>query len=305
MGVSFGGWDEKTMWMVTVVENKWEKVTRNRDCTGLCLDKRQLNEQCSVRLGVRDVVRGSILFRSADLAMGRDGWKWIIIVRYIIMNTIVIDHIDQVKIDLLNLPMKNPHALNFIPYGLFNLSAIIKVEEGKRTPSDPNVQVFTMFESMNPIIPCAFHWFSTSTVNFVRLVGLLKILTINSWKTTDIVANKQTIKSECDNYVKSVIPDLRIWRNKVSAHFSPTDPYNSDNFGTLEQSIMNNVCFQENRFRVNVGLLTINGETSELPCWSVTETYEQLASRYWPESRLEIDIQKSVRPHWHNFIPSV
>lgn len=36
---------------------------------GLCLDRRQLNER-PVRLGVRGVVRGLIMVRSADLVMG-------------------------------------------------------------------------------------------------------------------------------------------------------------------------------------------------------------------------------------------
>jgi len=56
-----------------------EKMARKRHCAGLCLDRRQPNEQRAMRWGVRGAVRGLILFRSADLAMGRDGWKWIII----------------------------------------------------------------------------------------------------------------------------------------------------------------------------------------------------------------------------------
>jgi hypothetical protein len=219
------------------------------------------------------------------------------------MNKITIECIDNITVDLKNLPIKNPHALNFMPHGLFRLALIIKIEEGKKTPPNPNVKVFEIFAKMDPIIPCTFHWFSTSMVNFVRLVGLIKTLNTNSWTTLDIVNNKNKIKTECNSYVESVIPELKKWRNKVSAHFAPTDPYDNDNFGTLEQSVMNNVCFQQNRFCVNAATLTSHGETSVLPRWSVTETYENLISRYWPKSRLDFDIKKCIGPDWHDFIP--
>ena len=178
------------------------------------------------------------------------------------MNKITIDCIDNITVDLKNLPIKNPHALNFMPHGLFRLALIIKIEEGKKTPPNPNVKVFEIFAKMDPIIPCTFHWFSTSMVNFVRLVGLIKTLNTNSWTTLDIVNNKNKIKTECNSYVESVIPELKKWRNKVS-----------------------------------------HGETSVLPRWSVTETYENLISRYWPKSRLDFDIKKCIGPDWHDFIP--
>ena len=61
------------------MDDEREKMARKRHHAGLCLDRRQSNEQCPVRLEGRGAVRGLILFRSAYLAMGWDGWKWIII----------------------------------------------------------------------------------------------------------------------------------------------------------------------------------------------------------------------------------
>ncbi|HBC89437.1 MAG TPA: hypothetical protein DCZ94_21070 [Lentisphaeria bacterium] len=219
------------------------------------------------------------------------------------MNKIKIDYIDGIEVDLKKLPINNLHALNYIPHGLFRLAVIIKFQEGKMMPTNPQVKITAFFMQMDPIIPCIFHWFGTSMVNYTRLVGLIKVLSMNSWTTADIVKNKEHIKKECNTYVKSIIPDLREWRNKISAHFAPTDPYDSDNMGTLEQSVMDNIVFLNNRYRTNSLKLTSGGETSTLPDWSVTETYEKLTKRYWPNSQLDFDERKCIAPNWHDFIP--
>lgn len=44
MGESFGGRDEKSARMVTIMENRRGKVAVKRNSEGLCLDNRQLNE---------------------------------------------------------------------------------------------------------------------------------------------------------------------------------------------------------------------------------------------------------------------
>ncbi|MBF0216124.1 MAG: hypothetical protein HQL30_03905 [Candidatus Omnitrophica bacterium] len=219
------------------------------------------------------------------------------------MNEIIIDYIDNIKIDLLKLPMKNLHAINYLPNGLFRLAVMTKVDEGENISQDPSVKQFVMMPCVDPLISCAFHWFSTSLVNYVRLVGLIKVLSSNSWTTTDISNNKKHIKAQCDNYVETVIPEIKLWRNKIAAHFAATDPYENDNYGTLEQSVMNNVCSFKTRYYVNVFKFVTNGEESTLPMWSVTETYENLRSRYWPESTIGHDFDKCIRPRWHNFIP--
>lgn len=61
------------------MDDEREKMARTRHHAGLCLDRRQPNEQCPVRLEGRGAVRGLILFRSAYLAMGQDKQNRIII----------------------------------------------------------------------------------------------------------------------------------------------------------------------------------------------------------------------------------
>ncbi|MHA2217495.1 MAG: hypothetical protein ACXACY_16280 [Candidatus Hodarchaeales archaeon] len=223
------------------------------------------------------------------------------------MNKITLDHIDNIFLDISTPPISNLHALNFMPQGLFSLAATVKVEEGKRVKRNgQDVKTFEMFGHIPPIIPCTFHWFSTSLVNYIRLIGLVDLLNNESWKSEDISnpENKQSIKSHCTNYVKKIIPDIYTWRNKVSAHFAATDPFSNDNLGTLEASVMNSIVYHTPYFKAGVAQWNTKGETSQLPKWSITETYENLSDRYWPESKLGYEPTSCKAPKQFSFVPS-
>lgn len=201
--------------------------------------------------------------------------------------------------------MRNLHALNFIRYGLFQLAEVVRVEEGKRVKRDGGgVKTFEILGHIPLIIPCAFHWFSTSLVNYIRLVGLIDFMNQQEWKTEDLKnpSNKEAIKKHCSSYAAKVIPNVCMWRNKVSAHFAPTDPFSSDNLGTLEVAVMNAIAYHTPYYKVELQWTT-QGETSQLPPWALTEIFEQLAARYWPDSRLAFDSKDSKAPDIFNFIP--
>lgn len=222
------------------------------------------------------------------------------------MNEIVIDHIDNIKLNLLNPPIKNLQALNFMRYGLFQLAELVRAEEGKRVRRDGNsVKTFEILGYIPLIIPCAFHWFSTSLVNYIRLVGLVDLMNQQGWKTEDLKspANKEAIKKHCSSYVQKVIPNVYMWRNKVSAHFAPTDPFSNDNLGTLEIAVMNAIAYHTPYYKAELQWTT-QGETSQLLPWALTEIYEQLSDRYWQDSKLAFDSQDSKPPALFNFIPS-
>ncbi len=221
------------------------------------------------------------------------------------MNKIRLDHIDDIFLDILNPPISNLHALNFMPQGLFSLAATVKMEEGKRIKRDGSVKKFEMFGHIPWIIPCTFHWFSTSLVNYIRLIGLVDLLNKKNWKSEDISNqdNKQTIKGYCTDYVKKIIPDIYTWRNKVSAHFAATDPFSNDNLGTLEASVMNSIVYHTPYFKAGALTWHTKGETSQLPSWSITETYEHLTDRYWPDSKLEYEPTSCIPPTPFSFVP--
>ena len=221
------------------------------------------------------------------------------------MSNVPLDHIEGIFLDVSNPPIPNLHALNYLPSGLFSLAATVKIEEGKRVKRDGAAKVLEAFGGIPFTIPCTFHWFSTSLTNFVRLIGLINLMNIKHWKTEDLAEelNGPTIRQSCSDYVKAVIPEIQTWRNKVSAHFSPSDPFKNDNLATMEESVMNSIAYHTPRFRAGYLKWHTQGEDSQLPQWSLTETYERLSSRYWPKSRIAYDPKECVPPEPFSFVP--
>jgi hypothetical protein len=139
-------------------------------------------------------------------------------------------------------------------------------------------------------IACFFHWFGGSVCNFARFVGFILGLEKKLYTRADLGNRDKisTIKKAVDGYVKSVIEleNVRVWRNKVGAHPAITDPKVDDNIATLDMSVIFPVTF-ENRYVVG-GLSLMKSDatgshTSQLPRWSLTEVYESLVPRFWPD----------------------
>jgi hypothetical protein len=142
------------------------------------------------------------------------------------------------------------------------------------------------------LLPCFFHWFGVSVCNYVRLVGFLRGLAQGAYDRTALEdpAKFKLIVEQCDDYVTSVseIAPVKLWRDKIAAHFAITAPRKaSDNVALLDFSVMYPVGYDSGRFRVNVLSLSrsdASGSTHEasMPPWSVTEVFEHLSRRYWP-----------------------
>jgi len=148
---------------------------------------------------------------------------------------------------------------------------------------------------INKMLPCFFHWFGNSLCNYARLTGYIVAREEGNITEADLQLEpeRNKIKKACDNYIKSLqeIQEVLKWRNKVSAHFALTDPRKDDNIATLEASIIYPVCFEKDRFRTGT-LIYSKGSgttnyTSEIPRWSLTEIYEELKNRFWPDSTFE------------------
>jgi len=134
-----------------------------------------------------------------------------------------------------------------------------------------------------------FYWFSTSLINYARLTGFLVERIQNNITDEDVstFVEKSKIKDACTNYVKSIpeLEEVLKWRNKVSAHFAITDPNRVDNVATLEEIIRNPIGFSDFRFRTHIMIISKSTEKeiieSNLPTWSLTETFETLSNRFW------------------------
>jgi len=201
------------------------------------------------------------------------------------MAIITLDTIRDVTLDTERPPIPNYHALEQSREGLLHLAnLVLSREQQKRRGVPPGVRVVEMFAPVDPLIPCAFNWFAVTLVNYLRLVGLIELLQARGWQAAHLAnpANRSAIKKHCGDYVREVVPDIYKWRNKVAAHFAATDPFGDDNQATLEMSIMNSIAYEHPRYVVGAMIYGVNGVESELPQWSVTETFERIAPRLFP-----------------------
>jgi hypothetical protein len=144
-----------------------------------------------------------------------------------------------------------------------------------------------------------------SVCNFARLVGFINGLEKKLFTREDLdaKANFPKIKKVVDNYANSLIEleKVRVWRNKVSSHFAITDPYPDDNIATLDMSVVFPVSF-DNRYIVGGWTMMKSNSTgphaSQLPRWSLTEVFESLVPRFWPNysiptvTQLQADVQQ-------------
>lgn len=200
---------------------------------------------------------------------------------------IVLDHQQGIELDPSDPPFNNYQAFHANYVGLKILADSVRELERQYLAHDPHAEhvVLHISSAVPPLVSCAFNWFATTLVNYLRLVALVELMAMNQWKSASLAdpGNRQTIKSHCTNFVKGAVPEVYLWRNKVAAHFAATDPFHDDNLGTLEQSIMNPVTYRYPYYYVGMLQWNTQGQTSQLPEWALTRVYEGLSSRFWPE----------------------
>jgi hypothetical protein len=174
-------------------------------------------------------------------------------------------------------------SLRYLSEGLaFLYNQVKKVEVTVTKRIDPEKRVFSygnspLMEGLPlGLIACSFHWYSVSVCNYALMVGWL-------WHTID--PNLPLPR----NYVESLLPDVKAWRDKVAAHFSSASHDSRDNLAEQQASVFYPIGFDKDAFYAApmTFATTKNGKriTSEsLRRWSLTKTHEQLQPRYWPAS---------------------
>ena len=198
----------------------------------------------------------------------------------------IIDYIDNLKTENVD----NLHALLYMKEWL-NILASNMLSYEKQTKEDPlfSSAVFhtwsPKFISDNSLV-CLYMWFSNTLVNYVQLIWTLSIMKTNWWELKDIKTNKKIIKEYSKKYTKSIIPEVLHWRNKVFAHFSFTDPHQEDNLWLLQHSVINPVNWNGTNYIIWWMQWWVWSESAKLPQWSLTEKYEELIPRYWPETKI-------------------
>lgn len=155
---------------------------------------------------------------------------------------------------------------------------------------------FGLPQGANDLLPCFYHWFGVSAANFARQAAYCRGVQEGEISRPPYSSGSELRKVSvyCSNYVDSIseLSSTRIWRNKVFAHFSNTDPRGSDNVALLQQVSFYPMPYSNGRlivggFQLFSGFPDARaspefdrGHGSGLPSWSLTETFEALMIRY-------------------------
>jgi len=195
----------------------------------------------------------------------------------------IIDYIDKLELpdDKAKTQFNELHSLNYLAGGLrflYEQLQRVEAEVIKRVPKNKQVFIFGNAPEMQGInqglVACAFHWYAVSVCNYVRMIGWL--------------AYGQNT-NEALNYLKSVIPAVKIWRDKVGAHFAIIDPKKDDNPADPAKSVMFPISFERDAFYAGSFTLTQGSGGKSFTSrqdmgWSLTHTHRDLIPRYWPTS---------------------
>ena len=199
-------------------------------------------------------------------------------------DAILLDLVDGTTIPRRLVDEQNLHALHVESEGLHYLAQLVFNFEHQKLAlsSATNCQVFELMPPVPTLVVSAFNWFSISLVNYLQVIFYCKQL---SAKPENQHVMSRNYSRESEMYVKSVANEVLEWRNKVAAHYSATSP-RKDNIATQRQSLMNPITFSGNRFFVGQYQLASSKMISGLPCWSLTQVFEELSPRFWPGRNL-------------------
>ena len=191
----------------------------------------------------------------------------------------IIDYVDNLEIpdEAAEQQFNELRSLEYLSKGLNFLNAQVQRLESEIRDRLGNDRIVRMYGSAPELegipqdfVACAFHWYSVTACNYVKLAGWL----INGGDT-----------SKATKYLQHVLPQLHIWRNKVGAHFARIDPRPEDTPADLAKSVIFPISFDDDAFFEASLVLTIGGSSSGLDLrWSLTHTDDRLSARYWPSS---------------------
>ena len=194
----------------------------------------------------------------------------------------IIDHVDN--LELQDEEAEQYHnelgSLNRLSIGLHYLNyQVQKIEAEARDRLNAKDKVVHSYGNdprlagiPQDLVACAFDWYSVTACTFVRLVDWL----VNGGNTAGAT-----------EYLRRVLPEVSVWRNKVGAHLAQTSPWPEDTPADLAKSVMFPIGFADDAFyadpfTVNIRSGDQTSSSRKDMRWSLTHTHRQLSSRYWP-----------------------
>ena len=198
----------------------------------------------------------------------------------------ILDHIDNIVVpgDVFREAANEYWALFCLTKGLFCINNYVLSFEKSVIDRLKSKNMKEAFLSGNSpefegipldILTCFFHWYAVSACQYVKTIGAIASLQNND-------------RSLPPEYVKSVIPEVLTFRDKVAAHFAWTTKHSQDNEAERIASIMPPVSFSNDAFFVGMWTVSLskNGKStnsSTIKPWSITKIHRRLCERYWPK----------------------
>lgn len=195
-----------------------------------------------------------------------------------------IDHIDNLELtdDEVAKYFNELRSLDYLAQGLWFLYYQVQRIEAKITEDmGTKKQVFIFGNAPRlkaipqDLVACAFHWYAVTVCNYVKMIG---------WLT------HSGDSAKARDYLKQVIPPVKVWRDKVGAHFARISPLKDDTPADLAKSVMFPISFDDDAFYAGSLTLTQSSggksSTSRRDIrWSLTHTHRNLIPRYWPSKQ--------------------
>jgi hypothetical protein len=124
------------------------------------------------------------------------------------------------------------------------------------------------------LVLCMFHWYATSVCNLTRLIGLIAY-------EAGLAGFKDRVSIR--HYCEEVCGPVKLYRDKVGAHFARTSPRAEDNVADTIRSIIDDLTWISGRLWVGALKLHVGPTApSHEYAWSLTEFHERQAPRYSP-----------------------
>ena len=188
----------------------------------------------------------------------------------------IVDHIERIDLPD-DFPENHHNVVNSLYYvweGLEYLyQEMIKAEEeGPRLPGVARPAGSGLLFADGGVRACGFHWYAVSAVNFVGLMG---------W----VIQQHNPSFQDPRHYIKTVLPDVSAFRNKVTGHFAQWDHRDHNNIAEELASMIPPTAWVNGRLTASSlqVRITRGGKTSTskaISPWSLTKVHEELRERY-------------------------
>lgn len=164
--------------------------------------------------------------------------------------------------------------LQMMWHGLEMLAGHIRIVESK-LPFDPKFKTMSLgglSAQDNASGLMCFHWYSVTGCNMIRLLGWLR-------------RQFEPQAPEPIEYLRSVAPELKAFRDKVAAHFALVSTRDDDGYAIRAASTMNLLCECDGKLRFGEFMVTtrssgVVSDSSAIIPWGITETHDRLRKRF-------------------------